>query len=195
MKKNKNKAFTLIEILVWITIVSILIIWISNINFNTISEKKRLDRSIIKIVSQIETVRNNSLLGKWIWENLEIPKNYELHIWNTWSWKIVIYYNTWSTDSEKQIYNLEKDIKFWDNFENISKMTCLDIKWNIVTDEDNDNNIKNWTGIIKFEWKNLTILWACDKPKSKIFEFEITRKTHKQNIQINTLNWLIEVKK
>ena len=199
MQKNNTSWFTLIEILVVIVIIAILALWVSNINFNAISDKQRLDKDIIKIISQIETIRNNSILWKWIWVNLDVPEKYEIHIWNTWSWNIKLYYNTWWVNTE---YDFVKKINFWNNYEYISKMNCLSLeinpstkKYTIIDDEDGDNNIQDWTWKLIFEWANISLSWACDKAEAKILQVEVTRKQFKRTFQINTLNWLIEIVK
>lgn len=194
MKKSTYSAFTLIELLVGIIIVIIIILWISKIDFNKIWDKQELDKKIIQIISQIETIRNNSLLWKWIWTNLNVPEKYEVHFWNTWSWNIKIYYNTWWTDTE---YILDKKITFWNNYEYISKLNCMKANTarDIVQDEDSDDDIKNWTWIIIFNWWNVSLSWACDDPLAKVFQVEVTKKTFKRKFQINTINWLIEIVK
>ena len=194
MKKSNYSAFTLIELLVGIIIVTIIILWIGKINFNKIWDKQKLDKKIIQIISQIETIRNNSLLWKWIWTNLDVPEKYEVHFWNTWSWNIKIYYNTWWVDTE---YIFDKKINFWNNYEYISKLNCMKANTDreVVPDENFDDDIQSWTWIIIFEWWNISLSWACDKPVAKVFQVEITKKTFKRKFQINTINWLIEIVK
>ena len=78
LQKVTQQGFTLIELLVWIVIVIIIILWITKVDFNKIWDKQRLDKKVIQIISQIETIRNNSLLWKWIWVNLDVPEKYKI---------------------------------------------------------------------------------------------------------------------
>ena len=61
MNKNNN-AFTIIELLVAIVIVIIITLSGSNIAFRAISDKQNLEISTNKIISEIERIRNNSLI-------------------------------------------------------------------------------------------------------------------------------------
>ena len=72
MNKNNN-AFTIVELLVAIVVVIIITLSWSNIAFRAISDKQNLEISTNKIISEIERVRNNSLIWKGIWTNLEVP--------------------------------------------------------------------------------------------------------------------------
>ena len=68
MKKllDKPKAFTLIEILVVITILSIIAFATGNFNFERLwnSENSKILQN--KVINQIESARNKALLGKWV---------------------------------------------------------------------------------------------------------------------------------
>jgi type II secretory pathway pseudopilin PulG len=62
MQEKFKKGFTLIEILVVITITITLFIGASKINFNRMSDKQQSLVFTNNVYSSIETVRNNSLL-------------------------------------------------------------------------------------------------------------------------------------
>ena len=64
MKKifPKKKAFSLIELLIVIVIIGILILGSNFLSFNKISDKQELEIKTIRVISQIEEIRNNSLL-------------------------------------------------------------------------------------------------------------------------------------
>ena len=113
MKKNNHNAFTLIELMVVIGIIAILILGSNFLNFNKVSNKQKLDTKTIRIVSQIEEIRNNSLLWKWIWTELIVPKKYRIDFSTSWSWVISTKYYSWSYMD----YNLfDKKVSFIRDF-------------------------------------------------------------------------------
>ncbi|USN58466.1 MAG: prepilin-type N-terminal cleavage/methylation domain-containing protein [Candidatus Peribacteria bacterium] len=64
MKNYRRRGFTLIEILVAISIISILSIGASQVNWSRISEAQKIDSYRGDIKTAIEEVRNNALIGK-----------------------------------------------------------------------------------------------------------------------------------
>ena len=188
MKKISNTAFTLIELMVVIAIIAILILGSNFLNFNKVSNKQKLDTKTIRIVSQIEEIRNNSLLWKWIWTELVVPEKYKIDFSTSWSWVIKAQYFSWSYID----YNFDKEISFSNNFDSISEIKCF--KLNNSTSENTFNSWSNWTWTILIEWANMSLSWSCDST-TKILELTIKRKANTKKIQINTLNWLIEIVK
>lgn len=77
-------AFTLIEIMIVLLIISVLTFWVSNIQWNTLSDIQKSSIFKNRIVSHIETVRNNSLFGKSITQNAVLPDVWRIDI-STWS--------------------------------------------------------------------------------------------------------------
>lgn len=189
MKKFKNNAFTLIELMVVISIIAILILGSNFLSFNNISNKEKLNTKIIQINSQIETIRNNALLWKWIWTNLIVPKKYKIDFSTNGSGQILYSYLSWAT---YQKYNLfDKKIDFSNQFESISEINCLKLDWWTWSNSPLQNT-ETWT--IFIEGANMTLSWNCDT-NTKILDLTIKRKQDTKKIQINTLNWLIEIVK
>jgi len=186
--KTKNKAFTLIELIVWITIIWILAFAISNMDFNRLSSSQKLDIFAWKIRSTYENIRNNALAGKWIWTNLVIPKYWKLNISKNNSWTItteaydnsdnIIY--TWSLFVPKD-YEINS-IKCWEYWEDRSNY------WDMTS---------TWT--IEFTWINLKLNTNsdlnCNQNKDKILEITVKNKLEKKVITINTLNWIVNISK
>ena len=187
MKKKDYKAFTLIELMVVISIIAILILGSNFLNFRNTSNKQELDIKAIRIASQIEEIRNNSLLWKWIWTNLVVPTKYRIDFSNSWSWIIKAQYFSWSYID----YIFDKKISFSDNFESISEIKCLELNKNPI---NSFSWTTIWTWTIFIEWANMSLSWNC-APTAKILELTLKRKSDTKKIQINTLNWLIEIVK
>ncbi len=98
-QKNNISAFTLIELMVWITVIGIMAFWISQFNFSRLSQKQKIDIELIKIVNIFEEIRNNALVWKWVGVNLDTPSSWRLQISTSWSWQIRSAYNIswWNT--------------------------------------------------------------------------------------------------
>jgi len=181
--KNRKIWFTLIEILVVICIISILAIWFSQVNYNNISDKQIGNIFTNKIVSILETVRNNSLLWKGRWSSLKIPL----------SWKIEIPYSSWSIitsyENSAWSYIVDNELGFTlKTQEKISKITCKYF-WTWAT-----SKYITSTGTIIFEKEKIKILW-CDNPEDpnyKILQIRTMYKNFGRTITINTINGVIE---
>lgn len=184
----KTKAFTLIELLVWISIISILVLWGTNIDYNRLSQKQKLEIFTNNIKANFERVRNNSLAWKWIWINLNVPDLWQIDYSTSSSWTIITStsFDNWGTWN---IYN-SNSIDFWSNFY-ISQIKCLQLDWS------SDNTlISTETWSIEIEWSKISLKWDCGASTSKILELSVNFKSIPQPkiIQINTLNWLIQIK-
>ena len=190
MRKNNFNAFTLIELMVVIAIIAILILGSNFLSFNKVSNKQKLETNVIRINSHFEEIRNNALLWKWIWTNLFVPEEYKIEFSTTWSWIIKNTYLSWWIYYD---YNLfEKNINFSDRFDSISEIKCF--KLNTLTAENTFNSWSTNTWTIFIKWANMTLSWSCNAT-TKILEVTIKRKNDTKKIQINTLNWLIEIVK
>ncbi len=172
--KNKRKwAFTLLEIMVVIALMWILAIWVTNLNFNSIWDKQRLDWFFYEIKTNIETIKNNAL----IWREIKDGSN--VIIWNKWqidfsnsgSGIIKTYYYNWSTKKNYPLYDTIPEANYEISFKNSG--TGLTSTWSII-----------------IEWKDLIL----DKPDSndKKIEVEIKYKASKKTFNINGISWVIE---
>jgi len=184
MQKNKKNAFTLIELMVVISIIAILILGSNFLSFNNISNKQKLETKAIRISAHFEEIRNNALLWKGIWKDLFVPKKYKIDFSTSWSWIIKNTYLSWTIYEDYNLFN--KEVIFWNRFETLSSISCLKLNWdeNILT--------KTETGTLLIEWSVITLKWDCNIDE-KILQLEIKRKNNTKKIQINSLNWLIEI--
>jgi len=181
---KKLKAFTLVELLVVIAIIWILAFWISQIDFNSLSNKQKIERYTNTIKSNIENVRNKALLGKWIkvWTDLVVPKKWVMDFAKTWSWIII----TKALKSDLSILeNTDFPMKTWYK---IISIKC----WKYWENETNYNvTYKTWT--INFIWWNISLTGEdCSNTNILLLTIKKVNKTIK--IKINTLNWLVETK-
>jgi hypothetical protein len=185
---KNNKAFTLIELMVWITILWVLAFAITNIDFNRLSNSQKLDIFSWNIKNSYETIRNNALSWKWIWVNLIVPYKWTINFSknNNWtiSWEA---YDESNAILDNSIINIPSDFS-------ISSIKC----WEYLENRTLYNEMTNtWT--IEFNWINigLNINWDinCDANKDKVLELIIQNKQETKIININTLNWLFEIKK
>lgn len=64
MKKHLHtfSAFTLVEIIVVIAIIATIGVSVSQLNFNLVNDKKKLERYTYEIVSNLEQIRNDIFL-------------------------------------------------------------------------------------------------------------------------------------
>ncbi|MCH2189067.1 prepilin-type N-terminal cleavage/methylation domain-containing protein, partial [Candidatus Gracilibacteria bacterium] len=66
LTKGKKTGFTLVEILVAISVLAIIILGVSNIQLKSISDGQRVESFAYRIVNHYELIRNNALIGKGI---------------------------------------------------------------------------------------------------------------------------------
>lgn len=161
-------------------IIMILAIGASSINFNTATDREFLNSLTNKIASSIEKHRNNALIGRWVWANLDIPKSYQLNFSTTGSGSMSILYSTgWS------FANLET-ISF-QNFESISNLVCYNPT---LTSSGTSTNT---TLILE---KNNLSLSGClaGWNTGSILEITAKYKANSKKILINTLTGRVEKK-
>lgn len=172
----KKQAFTLIEIMVWISIISIITFWVINLYSNNTSDKQKLNIFTNRLIWKIDTVKNYALVWKWIWVTLETPKYFKI---NFSSGSLKSYYNTWATD---MIY---KDLSL-DPFENyywINSIECKNLDLSNVT---YSNSID-----VSYIWSNITLTW-CSDMYQKVIDFWVYYKWFNNILRLNTISWILE---
>lgn len=185
MKINKkNNGFTIVELLVAISITIIIILWSSNINFKYISNKQNLEIFTNKIISEIERIRNNSLIWKWIWTILIVPKQWkiEFNSWWNWtsSWNVITSYYSWSTWIQENKLIIDKNFA-------LKNINCIAVDWTITT----LTTAQTWA--ILFEWWKYSLTWSisCQSKFSNI-EIETFSKWYSWSINFDVVSWLIK---
>lgn len=184
MKKN-NIAFTLLELMITISVIWIIIVWASNINYNNISDKQRLEWFFYKIKTNIETVKNNVLIWKEVrnslWEVVS-SNNWKIELSNSWSWSVDM----------KYVNDIWADIDY-DEYDIIpSKFYSIEILcWRIK--EPHSFKPLDPNGVIELNWTNLNFIWVSPCWSiDKLIQFKIKYKNKEKIFTINSISWVIE---
>ena len=176
-RKNHKAAFTLAELLVTISIITILALGISNVNFARLSQNQQVSIEAIKISNLIEEARNNALIGKGIWENLITPESWSVSIENSSSsGSLQVTYFSWSSISYDQ---WSAPFPF-----TISNLECQ--RLNGSTDARSGPLIITFTG-------SLGWVSGCSDNTYKKIKFDYWVWNLSQSITINSLSWVIEI--
>lgn len=154
-------------------------LWISQINFNTISDKQRAESYMNKIKSSIETVKNNALIWKWIWSDLIVPSQWKIDL-KSWSWNLISSYLSWAwIDYSNYSYIPENSLY------KIKNIKCVKLNG---TEE---NLSDTWSIIIS--WANLSLSWCADTD-FKVLRITTNYKQFENTFELNTVSWVIEDK-
>lgn len=176
-----KKAFTLIELLVWITILGLLTMWITKLYSSNIPDKQKLDLFTNKFVWTIDSIKNYSLVWKWIWSNLETPKYFKIELSKSWSYLKTFYNTWWLSDIYYNQFSLDP---FWEYYD-IYSISCKNL------DLTNTDIITSWNMSIIYEWTNIVLSWCTDSYQ-KVVDIELYYKWFKNIIRLNTISWVLE---
>ncbi len=173
--------FTLFELLVVIAIIWILMIWASNVNFTSQIDKQNSEMFTNNIFTSIESLRNNSLLWKWIWSGaiLSYPNAWNIHISSEWTGSVQGTYTSWSSLVPINDFS----VNFINELTKISELKCETI--------DGSNTYIATKIDIIFSWNNTSFSW-CDNSQQKILKINTSYKNFNKTIKINSITWLIE---
>lgn len=178
---NKKKVwFTLIEIMVVISLIMIITTWLANINFWQSADKQRTALLNNNIYTIIDNVKNNSLLWRAVTTNQIVPEEWRVNISTTNSWTINTFYLSWSEWINIESLNFETDI-----LEYISDIKCYNI---------------DWTNETPIDWDNINVLFklweisfdSCPDSENRILDFKTIFKAIEKWIKINRVNWVVE---
>ena len=178
--KINHKWFTLIELMVVIALIAMIILGATRIDFNRSSNQQKLAIFTGDIVSKIETVRNNALIGKWIWTDVETPESWDLIISDTSSWSLETRYSLWGRTIDSEEYSVTPD-----NFYSIWNLRCIQL-------DGTTSEIISPDATITIDGSNMILSW-CSNDNFKILEFTTSYRQWNQSVSINTLSWLVEV--
>lgn len=174
-----KKAFTIIELLVWVAIISIITLWITNLYSSKIPDRQRLDIFASKVISKFDTIKNYSLVWKWVWKSLVTPKYYLIELSKSGSY-LKSFYNTWWINN---IYYDQMSLyPFWESYK-IHSIKCKNL------DSTNTSIINKLD--LKYEGANITLSWCIDDFQ-KVIEIELYYKGFKNLLRLNTISWVLE---
>ena len=176
---SKNKAFTLIELTVTVAVLAILLLSIKSINFSRLNWIQKLEIFTNKIIANYENIRNDSLIWKWLWSDFDIPKEWKIEYSLNNNWEIITNYK-----DDSDVWNNYWNIKFEKDFK-MTKINCKKLDWTSQTPSPSQASIV-------FNWSNLSLSGSCDDD-TRILELIIENSTNNSTLNINTINWLIEV--
>jgi len=180
-QKNSLLAYTLMELLVVITIIGIIAIWTTQLDFNRLSQKQQVSIEAIKIINIIEEVRNNALTWKWIWVTLETPDAWKIDISRSASGTVTSSYtlNDGSSWTPYSFWSWQAPFP-----QEIESMECYKLDG---SSESISTPISiSFTGSV---WS----LSGCSDNNYKIFTFIYGIANLKHSISINALTWVIEI--
>lgn len=182
MKKIPSFWFTLIELMVAITIIAIIAASWSRMNFNEISDSQYLRIFSWKITWIYETTRNNMLIGRTINTSWNIATSWKIEI-PTWSWKTLQTY--FSTGWVYQNYSEWNYTYKWAEW--IARINCY-----TATGTTASASTNTWTWIVIINYDSISFSWttSCDTTTTKKLIFETFYHNHTWTLEINWLNWL-----
>jgi len=162
-----------------IAVISIIVLWATRIDFNRWSNEQKLAIFTNEVVSKIETVRNNALVWKGIWIDVETPDSWNIRVSDTGSWSLQTSYDIWATSSISQQYSTTPN-----TFYSIWNMRCIQL--------DDTTETLSPNADITINGNDMT-LSGCSSDTFKILEFTTSYRGLNDRVKINTISWLIEV--
>jgi len=187
-----SKGFTLIELTIWIVIITIIALSISQMQFSRLSEKQNLMISLGSFISHYETLRDNALIGRFVetlsWDVL--PAWWHLRVENiSSSWSL-----RWSYSNDEMfsslVWNIWLDWDFKRPFA-ITNIQCRTIEDTLrlpgLSDVESAT-IRFLPGSIS----QLRCSWAAYSTHDKILIIEYWSANFSETLTINTLTGIIQ---
>lgn len=176
---QQKQAFTLTEIIVWISIISIITLWVTQVDFNRLSQRQKISIESTKIINTIEAIRDFALSGKWVGNPLVTPSSWTLDISTNGSGTLLASYNTGSIVAFPQ-YDWKSDTKIY-----IKSIVCE--KLNGV------NAPLSGTGTLTFTGENISLTGCPDIYYKKLI-LELESPPFSEKIEINSINGVVNRK-
>lgn len=183
MNKKNNFAFTLVEIMVVIVLIMIFFLWIQTLNFWQKSDEQKAEIFANKIISLIETKRNEVLTWRWKIDNNNFKRVKNIEIEYKATNNNLIIKEDWE---EKTPLNFS--VK-----EEINKVSC--VGYNNSTNMDNFSINFNWDNIETSISENKTSQPILSYTCQTILSFEAWVNWKKFKIIFDPVSWLIKKEK
>lgn len=174
-KEHSALGFTLVELIIVISIIWVMAMMAPRINFSEINNQKRADVFTSHIWRVLESSRNNALFGRSIW--VLSPDAWRVSIWLANSWSILTEY----LDGLTWIPYNDQDLSF--------SMAFPKSIWNVNCNDSGDIWTATW--IIQFEGRNVSYSWACSSTdKTMIIYTDYAWYTW--SVIVNAVSWVIQ---
>lgn len=180
-KKHSLKWFTLLELMVVVFIIWFLGVSVSNFKFSRLNDKQLVSIELVKIENILSEVRDNALVGRWVWANLDVPLSWNIDVATSSSGTIRTSYLTGATATATG-YNLWS----WNapNLSSIQILECIDFLWNTLVTN---------SATLSFTWSNIDISNGCVSGTNnyKVLNITYGKWTLTWSVSINTVSWTI----
>ena len=184
MEKNKNKAFTLIELMIVIALIWIIALGASSVDFTNLTNKQRLNGFFYEIKTNFETTTNNALIWKAIKladNSIIVPKKWQIKLYNSWDWK------------KKTFYCNDTNCTNYVNYTENNIIPQMHYNLNIECKRINSTltGMLSWIWELEIEWWKIDLINWC---WSNYKELKITAKYKNLSkiFTINTISGVIE---
>lgn len=179
---KKISWFTLIELLVVIWVAILLFLVGSQLDFNRIWNKEKVEIFNTKVLSHFETIRNNALLWKAVGTSIEVPDKWKIIYSSAWNGSIVTQYTTnngtnWETYNEPSPAIPEKH--------SLKNLKCVNLEW--IDAHTTENSVE-----IIFDGNDITLWWICNNV-ARIVTFESHFLDVVNKVEINVLNGNMDI--
>lgn len=176
---------TLTELLVAIAVIGIVGVWASMLNFRSLNDKQYLEIFSNKVISEIETLRTNALVGRGVADNsgnLITPEARRFVISETW---VTTSYMLESSDWEPFSTLSMQD---WSRTFTLKGLGCENSK-----SENLPLSWKDWE--IIFRWDKYSFTWACISGTEFYYNklnITLSYGDLTEELSFDTISWLVE---
>lgn len=180
-QKKIFSGYTLVEIIVVISIIGIVIFAMGNFNFTRLTQKQQTSIENIKIKSIFEEVRNNHTYGRAILSGSLVPLAWNIDVSTAWSGRVISEYLSGST---------------WVNFQRswntsppifLSSVICKNLTGTI-------SGTLTGTGKITFSGSEINISGTnCSNQNIKVIELQLQNRGLSETLRFNTVTGILEI--
>jgi len=181
--KNKIKNtywLTLIEIIVVISLIWLLSVGATNLDFSRLSVRQEHEIFTNDIISKFDSVRNFSFQGRWIGVNLDTPDEWSVQISTAGNGSLT------TTYSGGISWTYEPTSITIDSWYQLSWLECITLNDTIAPQTTNSATITFIGSEIR--------LSGCPDTSQKILRFDTLHNVYSSTVEINTISGIIQEK-